>query len=583
MPMTDPESGDWIVYNGEIYNFLELRQELAKLGEKFQSGTDTEVILKAYKRWGHDCVHRFRGMFAFAIWDHQNQELFLARDRLGKKPLYYFIDPVGRIFIFASEVRALLASGQVERRLEPAALQAFLFNGFVVSPLTMVKGVMSLLPGYWMRVGRQGEIIEIERYWKIPTYTSAMQPDSADLGGIRQSLMEAVQTRLISDVPLGAFLSGGLDSSTIVALMAREASEVHTFSITFDESSYDESPYSNWVAQCFGTKHTEIRLRKDDFYEWLPDGLAAMDQPTFDGLNSYCVARAAKESGMTVALSGMGADEVFGGYPFFKHIPWIYRLSCLIPRNSAAVLQDHLGRWLGSQKNRVAGFWKILELLCAQKSPRSVMNTLTAYQTANLLFPYWTRKNLLVNSLSEQLSHSWFGLDRDFQEFIKNELSDDDQMSLVSKVTLRLFLGERCFRDMDSMSMGVSLEVRAPFTDHLFLENVWRVPGKIRCKGAPDKPFEWEVVRPFLGEAFPQRNKQGFTFPFEEWLRDGAVFKLARNLLSNKRLAADIGLKAEVIQKIMGGFFGVNSAVPWSRIWSLFVLLHWCEHNRVFL
>jgi asparagine synthase (glutamine-hydrolysing) len=217
MPMADEATGNLIVFNGEIYNFRELRRELEARGEAFRSGTDTEVILRAYKHWGPATVGWLRGMFAFAIWDARNHELFLARDRLGKKPLYYASAP--GLFIFASEVRAVVASGLVPACLDPEALEVYLWNGFVVSPLTMVAGVRSLLPGWWLRVGPDGAVIEAGRYWRLPEPVGRAAADGVD--GVRAELEEAVRLRLVSDVPLGIFLSGGLDSSTSTALAAR--------------------------------------------------------------------------------------------------------------------------------------------------------------------------------------------------------------------------------------------------------------------------------------------------------------------------------------------------------------------------
>lgn len=258
MPMQDPDTGNWIVYNGEVYNFMEFRRELERQGSSFRSRTDTEVVLEAYARWGPECVERFRGMFAFAIWDHSKEELFLARDRLGKKPLYYFRAEDGT-FLFASEVRALLASGLVGRQIEPAAVRAYLHNGFLVDPLTLVRGIYSLLPGHWMRVDRGGNIIATKRYWSIPAHASSFhQPSASFTERVRAALSTAVSIRLISDVPLGAFLSGGLDSSTIVALMARTANCVRTFTISFKEKAYDESPFAEWIAKRFGTEHTVL-------------------------------------------------------------------------------------------------------------------------------------------------------------------------------------------------------------------------------------------------------------------------------------------------------------------------------------
>ncbi|MCL5263729.1 MAG: asparagine synthase (glutamine-hydrolyzing), partial [Chloroflexi bacterium] len=467
MPMVDPDTGNCIVHNGEVYDFQDLRRDLQEIGEHFHSNSDTEVLLKAYKRWGRDCVQRFRGMFAFAIWDNQQQEIFLARDRAGKKPLYYYQDSSGT-FLFASEVRSLLASGIVDRRIEPAAMEVFLFNGFIVSPLTIVKGVRSLLPGQWMRVGTDGQVIETASYWSHPHYTPSKRKASDVMEEVRSKMEEAVRLRTISDVPLGAFLSGGLDSSSIVALMARAGGDVRTFSVTFEEPDFDESAFSRWVARRFNTQHTEVRLRSEDFTAGFLAALGAMDQPSFDGVNTYCVAKAAKESGLTVALSGLGGDEVFGGYPFFKTTPWLSRLAQMAYYLPSRI-SDTISAWPDRQSHLVAGGWKTLELLHRdgqQFAPN--LSLLAAYQTAQMLFPHWMRRKLLPDGTHASRHDIWFGLPAEFVSFLQDKNGGGEQSSL-SAFALRLFLGERCLRDTDAMGMGVSLEIRAPFTDHCFI------------------------------------------------------------------------------------------------------------------
>ena len=511
MPMHDPNSGNWITYNGEVYNFLELRGELEAVGESFSSATDTEVVLKAYGRWGYRCLERLRGMFAIAIWDQRQQELILARDRLGKKPLYYFSDTYGN-FLFASELRSILASRMVERRLDVTALEVFLFNGFMISPCTMVSGLRSLLPGSWMRVGPNGRIMQLSRYWRLPHYQDSCRDEEELLWELRTRLEEAVKLRLVSDVPLGVFLSGGMDSSAIVALMARFGADIRSLSITFDEAGFDESPFSEWVARRFRTRHTEIRLREQHLQEWLPDALAAMDQPSFDGINTYCISRAAKACGLTVALSGLGSDEVFGGYPFFNSVPWLSRVGLIsepIPHASLFLAFQ----WLGRRAVGCSGILKCLEILFRQGEMSSQSMVLPSYQTAQLLYPWWIRQRLLAGHCTNGSLKTWFGLPLEFCRFIIEEQEDGDLLNQISHHTLRLFLGERCLRDTDTNSMAVSLEVRAPFTDHIFLETAWKVPGKARCAKSPDKPFEWELVRPYLGADYPVRSKQGFTFP----------------------------------------------------------------------
>ena len=302
-------------------------------------------------------------MFAFAIWDSTRGELVRARDRLGEKPLYSYAHPERALFVFASEVRALLASGLVPRLLDHSALSVYLHNGFVVSPWTLVRGVRSLLPGHWMRIDTQGRVVGQGRYWRLPSArsggTEGVQ-SHAHIEALREVLAEATAQRLVSDVPLGAFLSGGLDSSSIVAIMTRFSNSVRTFSVGFPEPDYDESTYAQWVSSRFRTEHRAVTITAEEFGHWLPDGLAAMDQPTFDGLNTYCVARTARASGLTVALSGLGGDELFGGYPHFQQVPAIARVARL-----GAYLPEPVRRLATQSVGGLHGWRKVVQVLGA--------------------------------------------------------------------------------------------------------------------------------------------------------------------------------------------------------------------------
>src|SRR5262249_17713906 len=399
MPMQDPATGNWITFNGEIYNFRTLRGELEAVGCVFHSRTDTEVVLHAYARWGTDCVTRFRGMFAFAIWDHSRRELFLARDRVGEKPLYYVEDKRHQRFLFASELRALLASGLVDRQLDPATLSVYLHNGHTVAPRTMLRSVRSLMPGCWMRTAANGEVLETRRYWRVPVY---QRPDTpVTLERVREVLQDSVEMRTISEVPLGAVLSGGQDSSTIVALMSRRSTSLRTFSIGFHEPNYDESYYAQWVANRFCAEHTAITLGKHEFDAWLDAGLSAMDQPTFDGLNTYFVSRAARENGLTVALSGLGGDELFGGYPIFRDAPAIALLSRAGTFTPEWVRRVFVRGLAGSR-----GIRKALHVV-GQQVPEQ-LHLLAAYQARQALFPQAAQRSLLAdNSAADDV---WFGL-----------------------------------------------------------------------------------------------------------------------------------------------------------------------------
>ncbi len=313
-PMNDPETGNWITYNGETYNFKELRREIGS--GPWLSNTDTEVVLRAYSKWGVDAFRRMRGMFALAIWDHAQQQLLLARDPLGIKPLYYFV--AKDRLLFASELRALLASGLTPRRLSTAGVDSYLANGSVESPLTIIEGIRQLLPGHYLQVKADSgiEVTEVE----FAERRSVHAPSDRDeaVARLRSELEETVRLHLVSDVPLGVFLSGGMDSSALVALMSRMDQRPKTFSVVFDENTFTEAPFSRAIAERFNTEHSEIRLSEQRLIQLLPDAIAAIDQPTMDGINTFVVSRAVKNAGITVALSGLGGDELFAGYPSFR-------------------------------------------------------------------------------------------------------------------------------------------------------------------------------------------------------------------------------------------------------------------------
>ncbi len=572
MPMIDQGTGNAIAYNGEVYNFRELRAELSGDGISFVSGTDTEVVLKAYARWGEGFLSRLHGMFAFAIHDALTGDVLLARDRLGEKPLYYTTTGP---FLFASEVRALLASGQVARRLDPTALEVYLANGFVVGPTTMLSDVRSLLPGHVMRVDARGQIRKIAPYWSLPKHARRWKPMAEER--LRNALEHSVRERLISDVPLGAFLSGGLDSTTNVALMARAGGDVRSFSVTFDEPEFDESPHSRKAATLFRTTHTEVRLRRPDFEAWLEDAIRAQDQPSFDGLNTYYVSRAARQSGLTVAMSGAGADELFGGYPYFRQVPWMLRLGTAPLRGLSRRLG--LEHRLAARPYAVSGWAKAAQVLVGEAAGSDAV--LAAYQSAQALFPPWTRRALLSPDVQAAgVGKTQWGLPLDFLSALRPELASQPVLEQISRASLRLFLGERCLRDIDSMSMAVSLEVRAPFADHQVVEAALGIPAGKRCRGIPHKPFLRHLARAALGPGYPERRKQGFLFPFERWLRHPDSRAGVRDCLTGDAALAT-GLVPGELAALSARFFSGEGRIPWSRIWAIHCLLSWCRIHRV--
>ncbi len=589
MPMTDGH-GRHIVYNGEVYNFAELRPSVEDPADPLHSHTDTEVVLRMSRDGDTAFLSRLRGMFAFAIWDERAGELLLVRDRAGKKPLYYAT--VGDSFVFASEVRAILASGLVERKLDPTGLAVYLANGFTVTPTTLVEGVRSLPAGHAMRVSADGQILDTWSYWAPP---GPDQEIGADVGAdelkarLRSTLAEATTMRLVSDVPLGVFLSGGLDSSILATLLHRAGTDVRTFSISFPGDDLDEASFSRSVAETLGTRHTEVPITEESFHAWLPDALDAMDQPTFDGVNTYFVARAAREGGLTVALSGLGADELFGGYPFFRTVPWMASLARTAQRvpSMAPVVKPSLSERLGrSGALRLAGPWKLLDLVDDEVGGASAVDpTIVAYQAAQALFPSWGRSTLLGDVADGQGSGEGLcasvGLPTETVERLAHDVEGLDAVTATSMLTWRLFLGERALRDTDQMSMGVSLEVRAPFVDHVLVEQLLAVPGRIRAAGAPNKPFEHEIVADELDGVWSMRPKQGFVFPFARWLRGEVGVAAVEETVHDARLLESIGLSPRAVRSVWDAHVAHPERVPWSRVWAIHTLARWCARWEV--
>src|SRR5580700_8130538 len=342
-PMNDPATGNWIVFNGEVYNFREVRDKLEQAGLCFRSNSDTEVILKAYGHWGEKCLHEFRGMFAFAIWDAERHRLFVARDPMGIKPLYFYHS--NHYFIFSSEVRTLLGTGLVPRTIDCAGLLNYLTFGSLYAPNTLVEGVEALQPGFYL-TWENGQVKQ-EQYWDLVGPNSGEVCDRAGDAGpekrgelesqIAELLDESVCMQLVSDVPVGVFLSGGIDSSSLVGILSRNGTRASTFSIVFKEADYSEGQYSRAVAQHFSTDHHEITVTQSDFFAAINPAIQAMDSPTIDGINTYFVSERTRAAGVKVVLSGLGGDEIFAGYSSFRTVPRMERFASALDRMPGAV------------------------------------------------------------------------------------------------------------------------------------------------------------------------------------------------------------------------------------------------------
>lgn len=551
-PMGDSATGNRIVFNGEIYNFLELRRELEQLGQQFISHSDTEVILKAYSAWGIDTLTRLRGMFAFCIWDAARRCLILARDRLGVKPLYYAELP--RRLVFGSEVRTILASGFIPSHLNRSACDGFLQLGAVQEPETLIEGVSALPAGHY-GVYAEGRL-ELSEYWSLRNSFDASTPVSSEPAAqIRDLLEESVRLRMISDAPIGVFLSGGLDSAAVVALAAQYSTRpLKTVSIVFDEDRYSEKPYIDMTVRRYGCSHSELRLSASSLLEALPEALAAMDQPTFDGINTYIVSREARSAGLTVALSGIGGDELFGGYPSFHRLATANRIRRAVPAplRVAAAFGLRLA-YRDSDGARKAGRW-ISSVDGDHTKPE---------QIARELFTPSDRARLLRNSgmTTAQTEHG-------------RPLAD--VFNSVSFLELSHYLRNVLLRDTDGLSMAHGLEVREPFLDHKLVEHVAGLPGSIKNSKRGYKPLLQAAVRGDVPSEVLQHPKMGFTLPFAEWLK-GPLHGEVQGVLLDPGIGGEAAdsLDATAVSQVWRRFD--EGRANWVRPWALYVLKRWCE------
>lgn len=578
-PMIDPTTGAVIVYNGESYNFRSLRAELEACGATFRSDSDTEVVLNAFLFWGPECVERLRGMFAFAIFHPGKRELFLARDRLGIKPLYLarVASTGGRgTVLFTSELRSLLATGLIERSLEPRGIYSYLWHGFVTGNSSIVRGVFKLDPGCTLTVSLDTLEFEKRRYWDLPK----ARQSSGGVQRLGDQLRQAVSMRMISDVRLGVFLSGGIDSSAVAALAVRSSQEpVSTFTVTFDESDYDESRFARAVAEGLGTDHSEVHLSESTFHEQLPQALDCIDQPTFDAINTYFVSRAVKEAGLTVALAGTGGDELFGGYRSFADLPrmcWWSRLAGFFPAELVRLGATWVARIKLGKPGAVAPQtrWGKLADVLAQDPTLANM-----YQYSYSLFLPDLIEEMVMNPLPEGMCN---GLSAERYERLKGLTQGQPMSHGISTLELSSFIGDRLMPDTDTASMAVSLEVRVPLLDHRLVETAAQISEVERYQAMGSKQMLRNLALEGLPPSLFTRPKSGFELPFDGWCRRALREELDDTLRDPSSCEA-VGLKPAVVEGIWQAFLDRAPGLYWSRIWSLFVLLRWCRRHSVTL
>jgi asparagine synthase (glutamine-hydrolysing) len=579
-PMIDPVTGHVLVYNGEIYNFADLRRRLMAEGQELQSTGDTAAMLRALSLYGPGAVSLLRGMFAFACWNPEKRRLLLARDPLGIKPLYYArsSDPeAGWSIAFASELRALLASGLLGTpRLDPQAVASTVWNGFVVGPDTAVKGVELLGPGRLLELDGTGRELHADDFWQIP----GRSPD-ATMGEdeLAEILEEGLRLHLSSDVPLAVLLSGGVDSSAVANLAQRAAkSPIHTFTLAFEEQELNEGPIAKQIAAAIGTEHHEVVLTESGFVGNLEAALDSLDQPTFDGLNAYYISRAIRAAGFTVALSGTGGDELFGGYTSYRDLPalhgWSRRAAC-VPRSlqtAAATLATWPLRRSGGAMPPQTRWAKLPDMV------RHGDDLLTLYQLAYALFLPGFQQELLAPDFAQALAD---GLPASMRQRLVAESKDRTPLSAISVMEQRLFLGERLLRDNDVASMAASIEQRVPLVDQLFFESVDRVPDAARYQPLGQKAMLRRIGLRGLDPALFDRPKSGFVMPFDRWIRSGLKDAMDQTLRDPQAIAP-VGLNPAAVERLWRAFLDGAAGTYWSRVWSIYVLIRWCHRNQVY-
>ena len=575
-----------VVFNGELYNYRDLRERLILAGHRFATKSDTEILVHGWEEWGEDVLSELRGMFAFALLDLRRHFatvplLFLARDPLGIKPLYYA--QAERGFVFASEVRAILASGTVGRRLSSDALTSYLLFGSVSEPMTLVDGIFSLPPGHrlLLHIPERRRSPRARPWWDPAQSSAARDPkrprDFASAAARLRTLLEdAVRVHLIADVPVGLFLSSGLDSSAIAALAARAQRGIQSFTMTFPDTAFDEGPLARLVAQRTGTNHSEVPLQGRDMLARLDEALTALDQPTMDGINTYFVSWAAREVGLKVALSGLGGDELFAGYSTFADTSKLVQLelvSRFIPgafrRITAPLVNSILARnGTVDAARKASDAWLMPDIL-----PHPYFFTRLLFppsELSRLADPHF--RNSAVANDGVSLDPTWLG----WLERVADQAKAMEPIAGISWLEIRTYMASTLLRDTDSVSMARSLEVRVPLLDTPLVEFVSSLSDAARTQSGVSKGLLREAMAGLIPGEILSQKKRTFTLPWEEWLRTSLKTRVETSL---KDLAPVLGneLNALGVQSVWDNF--LNAQTTWSRPWSLYVLNEWCRRH----
>lgn len=573
-PMSNENKTIWMIFNGEIYNFKNLKIELEQNGHNFTSQTDCEVIIHLYEKEGIGCIKRLNGMFAFALWDSKNQTLFLCRDRLGIKPLFYYWD--GKSLTFASEIKSILCDPEVSKKIDWNVLNLYLTLNYIPAPYTIFKKIKKLNPGCYIIARKKG--LEIKQYWDIERDIEHNKSKEKNIERYKKNLSDlledAVRIRLIADVPLGAFLSGGIDSSIIVGLMSRISNlSVNTYSIGYkDIPLFDETEYAREVAKFHHTNHHEIILSSKDVLNTIPEVLTCFDEPFADSsaIPTYIVSRETRKH-VKVALSGDGGDELFAGYRMYSGEYWYSRYK-LFPQILRKKLIESLLLSLPDSRDKylLEYFRRIKKFVAGAKDRFE-----DRFFAWNEIFSRELRENVIRKEKIE-FEKINFDIGKDMVLEKLNAL-DGDNTNRMLYVDLKNSLPNDMLTKVDLMSMKNSLEVRVPFLDHRLVEFVFQIPGNLKLRGKKGKYILLETFKNLLPPILLNRPKWGFEIPISKWLKSDLRF-LISEYLSKKKIEKQEIFNFKTIEKLISDLLLNRSDTSW-HLWNLIVFQAWYSRH----
>ena len=565
-----------ITYNGEVYNFKEIRKELEKEGYTFKSNSDTEVILKAFHRWGIDAVHQFRGMFAFAIWDKKEKKLTLVRDRVGVKPLYWYFK--NGLFMFSSELKAFHQHPKFEKKLNLEGLSLFLQYGYISAPYTIFENTYKLLPGHYLEIDLLGNI-EQKPYWKVEDYLLRgvenrekwlKRNEEELIQELEDLLTESFKLRMVADVPVGMFLSGGIDSSLVCALLTKEGYNLKTFTIGFHERGYNEAPYAKKVAEHLGTEHIELYCTPKEAFEIIPKLPHLYDEPFGDSsaIPTYLVSKLAKQH-IKVSLSADGGDEQFGGYLYYYSSYWRWKNFSKIP------LKGVLASFL--EKIEIENILQFLPFLNGKTHLRDrIKKFLSLLKEESYIDQYDTTVKIFLNQdLDKLFKQKPLKVISNLSKLDKDLVKKLHPIQAFMYYDLKNYLPDDILVKVDRATMGVSLEGRDPLLDHKILEWSSQLPLKFKYKNGKTKYILRKILYKYLPQELVDRKKQGFGVPIQEWFRN-ELKELYGEYLSEEAVKRIGIFNEKEVKKLLKGYWD-KKGINHKKVWLLFIFQQWAE------